>query len=197
MIDESICIDKRLNSVSEGAENLFYRLLSKTDDAGRVFADSFLIKGQLYPRRDISVQVIEERLKELHEAKEDKGKGLIVLYEAKNERYCYFPNFTKHQTLRQDIKAKISYPQPPSVTDPLQTVTHPDENVLQVSKEVLNNQESKEVSKQEIEDLKKIFRNDEQALKRHLEAREFKPDTIQNILAEVYGNTGKNENRQK
>ncbi|MFH1441315.1 MAG: hypothetical protein ABIH18_04690 [Candidatus Omnitrophota bacterium] len=67
MIDESICIDKRLNSVSEGAENLFYRLLSKTDDAGRIFADSSLIKGQIYPRRDISVKEIENRLRELHE----------------------------------------------------------------------------------------------------------------------------------
>ena len=117
MIDESICIDKRLNSVSEGAENLFYRLLSKTDDAGRVFADSSLIKGQIYPRREISLKGIEERLRELNEVKDDKGKGLIVLYEAKNEMYCCFPNFNKHQTLRSDIKQKISYPQPVFVMD--------------------------------------------------------------------------------
>jgi len=182
MIDESICIDKRLNSVSEGAENLFYRLLSKTDDAGRVFADSSLIKGQIYPRRDVSIKTIEERLKELHGAKDDKGRGLIELYETKDERYCYFPNFNKHQTLRSDIKAKISYPQPPPTTDAIRVVTDSDKNVSQVSKEVL----SKKVSKQEIEDFKKIFSEDKGGLKRHLTTRGFKPAKIRSILKRVF-----------
>lgn len=188
MIDESICIDKRLNSVSEGAENLFYRLLSKTDDAGRIFADASLIKGQLYPRRDIPVKGIEERLKELNEAKDEKGRGLIVLYEAKGERYCYFPNFNKHQTLRSDIRAKITYPQPASVTDAERVVTDLSGNVPQVSKEVL----SKKVSKQEIEDFKKLFK-DKEALKRHLSARGFGPGRMRNILIRVFGNVGQNK----
>ena len=186
MIDEGICIDKRLNSVSEGAENLFYRLLSKTDDAGRVFADASLIKGQIYPRRDISVKEIESRLKELHEAKDEKNRGLIVLYEAKNERYCYFPNFNKHQTLRSDIKAKISYPQPPPVADTIRVVTDSDEIVSQVSKEVI----SKKVSKQEVEDFRKIFTKDKEGLKRHLTTRGFKPAKIRSILNRVFGNIG-------
>lgn len=186
MIDESICIDKRLNSVSEGAENLFYRLLSKSDDAGRVFADSCLIKGQIYPRRDISTKEIENRLKELHEERDEKDSGLIVLYEAKNETYCYFPNFNKYQTLRSDIKARISYPQPPAVTDSIRVVTDSDESVSQVSKEVI----SKKVSKQEIEDFKKIFTKDKESLKRHLTIRGFKPARIRSILNRVYGNIG-------
>ena len=188
MIDENICIDKRLNSVSEGAENLFYRLLSKTDDAGRVFADSFLIKGHVYTRMDIPVKSIEERLKELHEIKDDKGRGLIVLYEAKNERYCYFPNFNKHQTLRSDIKAKISYPQPPAVTDSQQIVTDSSQVVSQVSKKVISNK----VSKQELEDFKKIFSSDKESLKRHLETRGFKPARVRSILNRVFGNIKQN-----
>lgn len=188
MIDESICIDKRLNSVSEGAENLFYRLLSKTDDAGRVFADASLIKGQIYTRRDISVKEIESRLKELHDAKDEKGRGLIILYEAKKEGYCYFPNFSKHQTLRSDIKAKVSYPQPPPVTDSVQVVTVSDGSVSQVSKEVI----SKKVSKQEIEDFKKIFTKDKEGLKRHLTTRGFKAAKIRSILNRVFGNIEQN-----
>lgn len=184
MVDESICIDKRLNSVSEGAENLFYRLLSKTDDAGRVFADASLIKGQIYPRRDMPVEEIEKRLKELDRAKDEKGNGLIVLYEVSKERYCYFPKFDKHQTLRSDIKPKISYPQPPPVTNSLQVVTDSDESVSQVSKKVI----SKKVSKQEIENLQKIFEKDKEGLKGHLTARGFKPAKIRNILNKVFGN---------
>ena len=189
MIDESICIDKRLNSVSEGAENLFYRLLSKTDDVGRMYADSCLIKGQIYSRRDISIKGIEDRLKELNEAKNEQGRGLIVLYEAKNERYCYFPNFNKHQMLRSDIRTRISYPQPPFVTDAERVVTDSAGCVAQVSKEVL----SKKVSKQEIEDFKTIFNMDKESLKNHLIARGFKPAKIRSTLNRVFGNIRQNK----
>ena len=54
----------------------------------------------------------------------------------------------------------------------------------QVSKEVISNK----VSKQELEDFKKIFSSDKESLKRHLETRGFKPARVRSILNKVFGN---------
>lgn len=107
MIHDDICEDRKLNTVSEGAEVLFYRLLSKTDDFGRFYGDPSLLKGQVFPRRhELTVQVIASRLVELVEVE------LILVFEAEDgELIVQFKNFEKRQAFRKDIKRRARFPQ--------------------------------------------------------------------------------------
>lgn len=54
MIDRVIILSKKINSISEGAENLYYRIYVNTDDYGRYHADPEILKGQIYTRKKIS-----------------------------------------------------------------------------------------------------------------------------------------------
>lgn len=114
MIHDDICEDRKLNAVSEGAEVLFYRLLSKTDDYGRFYGDPALLKGQVFPRRhELTVQVIASRLVELVDAE------LILAFEAEDgELIVQFKNFEKRQAFRRDIKRKARFPEPGSRVTP-------------------------------------------------------------------------------
>ena len=194
ILDEGICIDKRLNSVSEGAENLFYRMLTKTDDKGNIFSDPQLIAGQVYPRRkNITETEIKKRLLELHNAKNDESEeeisdeerdcGLIDIYRVKGEFYAHFPNFKKHQKLRKDIALKIMYPLR-TCNNSLRTCNDPFTQVSKISK---ISKVSKQVSKDETANFKKLFKKPE-ALKSHLQARGLGESRIKDIIQEIFGN---------
>jgi len=143
ILSNKICSDKKINSISEGAENLFYRLLTQTDDAGRYYGEPDLIKGFCYPRRNnISVEIIKKRLAELQKV------GLIILYKVNEEIYLYFPNFSKYQKLRSDIKPKIEFPEP--VTNSIQSVTD--------SKQIVSNSSIEDkISKDKIREDNNIY----------------------------------------
>jgi len=183
MISESICIDKRLSAVSEGAENLFYRLLSTTDDVGDTIGEPELIKGQIYPRRgNLTLEDIKSRLLELHNIKNNNELGLIDLYHYGGEIYVHFPNFNKYQKLRKDINPKITFPLR-TCNNTLRTCNDPFTQVSKVSKKV-----SKEVlpsdylSKDNIKILKTLF-NDGKALVNHLTMLGYGSQEISKVLA--------------
>ena len=106
MIDKVIILSKKINAVSEGAENLYYRIYVNTDDYGRYHADPEILKGQIYTRRKISKTIIEKRLNELWNV------GLINLYKNNGEMYLEIVDFEKHQTFRSDVKKRAEYPDP-------------------------------------------------------------------------------------
>lgn len=106
MIDRVVILSKKINAVSEGAENLYYRIYVSTDDFGLFHADPKILKGQIYTLRSISVATIEKRLNELIEI------GLIKIYKNNNERYLEIVGFEKHQTFRKDYVRKHEYPEP-------------------------------------------------------------------------------------
>lgn len=91
--------------VSEGAENLYYRLLVMSDDFGCYHADCGIIKGKAYTLRKISLPAIEKRLRELKEV------HLIKMYEVNEESYIQIKKFEEYQRFRSDIKRKSVYPQ--------------------------------------------------------------------------------------
>ena len=156
MLDESICIDKRLNNITEGSENLFYRMLARTDDAGNVYAEPDLIKSQIYPRRpEITLEDIKKRLLELHNSNNGQGLGLIELYSNNGQLYANFPNFFKHQKLRSDIKLKIQYPLR-TCNNSLHACTDPFTQVSKLSKQVSNDVTELDI-KNEIKKLRKIY----------------------------------------
>jgi len=106
MIDKVIILSKKINKISEGAENLYYRLLVMTDDFGRYHADPEIIKGTIYTRRKVSLSIIKKRVNELWEI------GLIKLYEDDSEQYLEIVKFENHQKFRDDVKKKADYPEP-------------------------------------------------------------------------------------
>jgi len=106
MLDRVIILSKKINAVSEGAENLYYRLLVMTDDYGRFHADPEIIRGVIYTRRKITYAVIKRRLNELFKV------GLIRIYEDDGEKYLEITKFEEHQKFRSDIKRQAEYPHP-------------------------------------------------------------------------------------
>jgi len=104
ILAKKIILSKKINNVSEGAENLYYRILVMTDDFGRYHADPKIIKGQLYPLRSISLKTIEKRLNELHNI------GLILMYKNDDELYLEIKQFEIFQKFRSDIQRREEYP---------------------------------------------------------------------------------------
>lgn len=106
MIDKVIILSKKINAVSEGAENLYCRIYVNTDDFGLFHADPKILKGQIYTLRSISVATIGKRLEELIQI------GLVKIYENDGEKYLEIVGFDKHQTFRKDYVRKYEYPKP-------------------------------------------------------------------------------------
>jgi len=121
MIDKVVILSKKVNKVSEGAENLYYRIYINTDDYGHYHADPQIIKGQIYTLRKISIPIIKKRLAELTDA------VLIKLYEVNEEQYLEIIDFEKHQKFRKDIARKAEYPFPNPIPKRDVTDTEQDE----------------------------------------------------------------------
>jgi len=137
MLDKVIILSKKINAVSEGAENLYYRLLVMTDDYGRFHADLDIIKGQVYTRRKISSSIINKRINELWQI------GLIELYEHDGENYLEIVGFDEHQSFRKDIQRKALYPNPATflkrdVTKPERTGTKRCPNIIKYNLSKVN-----------------------------------------------------------
>lgn len=106
MIDKVIILSQKINAISEGAENLYYRIYVISDDFGLFHADPKILKGQAYTLRNVSIATIKKRLNELTEI------GLIKIYEINGERYLEIQEFEKHQTFRKDYTRKAYHPRP-------------------------------------------------------------------------------------
>jgi hypothetical protein len=115
MLNKAIILSKKINAVSEGAENLYYRLLVNADDFGRFRAEAEIIKGQIYTLRKINVGQITGRLQELTKI------GLIRLYKVDGETYLEITKFEEHQKFRSDIPKKREYPAPVTYLGQLDT----------------------------------------------------------------------------
>ena len=94
---------RKLNAVSEGAENLWHRLLLCVDDYGRYYAEPSIVASAAYPlKHGISLSKISDRIEELAKIK------LVVLYFDKNEKYLFFTNWDKGNI--RTVKSKFPEP---------------------------------------------------------------------------------------
>lgn len=130
MIDKVIILSTKINAISEGAENLYYRIYVNTDDFGLFHADPTILKGQVYTLRNISVPTVRKRLTELIEI------GLVKIYEIDGEKYLKIVGFEKHQTFRKDYVRKYKYPKP--VTNSYELVRTRTESPTNINKTKLN-----------------------------------------------------------
>lgn len=95
MLKETICTCEKLESVCDFAEVLFYRLIVSCDDFGRYTGKARVIKGKLFPLRDmLSTDAVEAALAEL------ESVGLIETYRVAGERYLWLCGWEKHQKLK-------------------------------------------------------------------------------------------------
>lgn len=104
IIKESITTSEKLASLSDFEFRLWIGLITQADDAGRGDARPAVIRGRIFPFRErLTVKDVGCSLRALAD------KGCIALYEIDGRPYFYFPNWSKHQRVR-DCKPK--YPEP-------------------------------------------------------------------------------------
>jgi hypothetical protein len=121
MLHETICISEKINALDEGSENLYYRILSKSDDFGRYYGRPEIVKGFCYPlKNDITTEIVAERLKKLTKI------GLFLKISDEVIEIC---DFNRHQKFRKDIKKKSHFRKAKPVTGSERVVTGSDENV--------------------------------------------------------------------
>lgn len=132
MIDKVIILSKKINAVSEGAENLYYRIYVSTDDFGRFHADPKILKGQIYTLRNVPISTIEKRLNEL------MAVGLVNAYENDGELYLEIVGFEKHQTFRKDYKRKHEFPTTGTKANEVVRTRHTNINKSNINKDNIN-----------------------------------------------------------
>ena len=106
ILKESICTSEKLAELSDFNFRLWAYLITSVDDYGRGDARPAIIKGRCFPLRDaITKAQIAGGMNDL------AATGCIRLYEANGSQYFYFPNWERHQTIRNK---KSKFPDPPA-----------------------------------------------------------------------------------
>jgi hypothetical protein len=107
MIDNEIARDKNVNDLSDAWSMLaFTWLISFLDREGRTYGDPAIIRSMVFPRRiDVTVEQMESYITEW------ASKGMVIWYEAKGDKWIFFPNFEEHQIgLRKDREPESVIP---------------------------------------------------------------------------------------
>ena len=111
MIKDSIHTSEKVNAMTDFQFRLWINLIAYVDDYGRGDARPAIIKGNCFPLRErLTTQAISEGLTGL------ASIGCVVLYEVDGRPYLCFPNWEKHQTIRNK---RSKFPEPP---DNLQSI---------------------------------------------------------------------------
>ncbi|MDR4483858.1 MAG: HNH endonuclease signature motif containing protein [Nitrospirales bacterium] len=105
-IKESCRTSRHLNALSDGAERLFWRLVTLADDYGRFHANPQIVRSLCFPLspEKIPITEIEKYLDEL-------GVDIAKYYEVDGELFGFFVKWNKHQRVRC---AHSKFPPPPN-----------------------------------------------------------------------------------
>lgn len=109
MINSAICMDKRVNELSDDTSRLaFTWLITFADCEGRTHGDPALLCSTLFPRRrDIDNERMETYIRQWADL------GLVIWYEAEDDLWIEFPAFEKNQPgLRKEREPKSTIPSP-------------------------------------------------------------------------------------
>lgn len=132
----------KINDLSVQAERFFTRLIMKVDDFGCFYADTRLLKANLFPLLLDSIREADL----LRWMTECQKSGLIVLYNNTNKKYLQIIDFRQ----RLD-KAKSKYPLPLKTDFPESDIEFPSET------ETESETKPKTETESERPDLKKII----------------------------------------
>ncbi len=110
ILKESICYSDDLDRLTFFEETVFYRLMVRVDDYGRLDARPAFLRSQLFTTRpDIPEAQLTSAVNRLAQV------GLIACYTVADKPYLYICNWQKHQRLRC---TREKYPPPPGETGP-------------------------------------------------------------------------------
>ncbi len=105
IIKESICYSDDIDRLSWFEEVVFYRLLVRCDDNGRLDARPSFLRSMLFATKqgvtDSSISDAVDKLASI---------GLVILYETGGKPFLFFPKWSVHQRVR-NVRGK--YPPPP------------------------------------------------------------------------------------
>ena len=94
IIKEQICTSPDISILSWFGEVLFYRLIVSCDDFGRCDGHPAIIKGRLFPLKNVTVKEIEAALTDL------ENNQMIVRYEVGGREFIQLTNWERHQSRR-------------------------------------------------------------------------------------------------
>lgn len=98
IIKDSITKSEKLSELTDFQFRLWVHLITYVDDYGRGDARPAIIRGACFPLRDrMTNKDIEKGLADL------AGAGCVGLYKVDGKPYLYFPNWEKHQRVRQKV----------------------------------------------------------------------------------------------
>jgi len=106
-IHDDVPVSRTLNAVSDFAERLYWRLLSQTDQWGRLPGDTCKIRAKCVPMLERADAEIDNALEELVRA------ARIELYFVDGTRYCQLLDFDDRQTAGKMKRKPSLYPVPP------------------------------------------------------------------------------------
>lgn len=105
ILKESICYSDDLDCLTAFEETVFYRLMVRVDDFGRIDARPAFLRSQLFTTRpDIAEEHLSAAIDRLAEI------GLVACYTVEDKPYLYLVSWKKHQRLRS---MREKYPAPP------------------------------------------------------------------------------------
>lgn len=98
ILKESIRTSKKVNALSDFQFRLWSYLITYVDDFGRGSAEPAIIKGFVFPlRSNVTEKSIQTALRDL------ATMGMIHLYDVEGDSFLCFPNWDKHQRIRQKV----------------------------------------------------------------------------------------------
>lgn len=148
IIKESITYSEDIDRLKPFEETVFYRLLVRCDDYGRLDARSSFLKSMLFvTKAGITEKNVEDAVAQL------ACIGLIDLYEVEGKPYLCFPKWHLHQRLRN---SKEKYPAPPEISNsrqlaatrceyppnPIQSESNPKPNCARSGGSILSDKEA-------------------------------------------------------
>lgn len=109
IIKESICCSDDIDKLTAFEETVFYRMIVRADDYGRLDARPSFLKSMLFvTKQGITEKNVQDAVLKM------ASVGLVRLYEVDGKPFLSFPKWDLHQRVRN---SKEKYPAPPENTD--------------------------------------------------------------------------------
>lgn len=103
ILKQDICMSEEIEQLNWFEEVLFYRLIVNCDDYGCFDRRAKIIKGSLFPLKEVTTKQIDAAVDKLSTV------GLVRVYEVQGRPYLQLTTWSKHQRLRS---TKHKYPTP-------------------------------------------------------------------------------------
>lgn len=103
ILKQDICMSEEIEQLNWFEEVLFYRLIVNCDDYGCFDRRAKIIKGSLFPLKEVTTKQIDAAIDKLSTV------GLVRVYEVQGRPYLQLTTWSKHQRLRS---TKHKYPTP-------------------------------------------------------------------------------------